>query len=197
VFHDIPPAILDRMAYLEQIDARDRLDGTPKDRRLRQVTPDTGRFLALLAAGAPAGKIIEIGTSAGYSTLWLALACRETGRRLTSFEILENKARLARETFRQAGIEDLVELVVGEAQEMLPGYSGVAFCFLDAEKEAYADFYQAVVPNLVRGGLLAADNAISHREHLQPMIEMALNDPRVDGLVVPVGKGILLCRKRD
>lgn len=71
----------------------------------------------------------------------------------------------------------------------------IAFCFLDAEEEVYADCYEAVVLNLVRGGLLVADNATNHRETLQPMIDRALDDPRVDSLVVPIGKGELVCRK--
>src|SRR5512140_2267487 len=109
VFHDIPEAMLTRMAQLEEIDARDRRDGTGRLQRLRQVPRDVGRFVAILATGTPPGGWIEIGTSAGYSTLWLALAARETGRRVTTFEILEAKARLARETFAVAQVEDVVE----------------------------------------------------------------------------------------
>jgi len=177
------------------MDRRDRGDGTPRFERLRQIPPETGRFLAVLAAGAPEGRYIEIGTSGGYSALWLALACRQGGRRLTTFEVLEDKARLARETFRLAGAEDVVELVVGDAREHLEGLEDIAFCFLDAEKEIYGDCYEAVVPNLVPGGILAADNAINHRETLQPMLDRALGDERVDARIVQIGKGELVCRK--
>ena len=95
VFHDIPAQILARMHELEHRDAVDRADGTPLLERLRQVPAGTGRFLALLAASAPDGPWIEIGTSAGYSALWLSLACRATGRCLTTFEVLAPKAALA------------------------------------------------------------------------------------------------------
>jgi predicted O-methyltransferase YrrM len=195
MFHNIPQAILDRMAYLETIDAQDRVDGTPRLQRLRQIPPDTGRFIALLAASAPGGAFVEIGTSAGYSTLWLALACRQVGTRITTFEVLEEKARLARETFRLAGVEDVVEFVAGDAREYLPDLKGIAFCFLDAEKEIYGDCYETVVPNLVDGGLLVADNAVNHRETLRPMLDRALSDQRVDALIVPIGKGVLVCKK--
>lgn len=195
MFHDIPKTILDRMRQLEQMDDRDRADGTDRLRRLRQVPPETGKFLALLAAGAPQGRYIEIGTSGGYSALWLALACRQVGRKLTTFEVLEEKAELARETFRLAGVADVVELIVGDAREHLPDCRDVCFCFLDAEKEFYADCYEAVVPNLVPGGVLVADNAINHAETLQPMLDRALSDDRVDALIVPIGKGELVCRK--
>ncbi len=195
MFHSIPAPILARMRSLEEIDAKDRRDGTSRLQRLRQIPPETGRFIALLAAGAPDGQWIEIGTSAGYSTLWLALAGGASGRSITTFEILPEKARLARETFQAAGVENAVRLVEGDARQHLPRYCAIAFCFLDAEKEVYADCYEAVIPRLVPGGLLLADNAINHREALQPMLDRAMSDARVDSLVVPIGKGVLVCRR--
>jgi predicted O-methyltransferase YrrM len=193
VFHDIPPEIARRMRVLEEMDARDRADGTPRLERLRQILPETGRFLSILAAGTPPGRIVEIGTSAGYSTLWLALACR--GRVITTFENSPAKIALARETFRQAGVADVVDLVEDDALQHLAALRGIAFCFLDAEKELYLACYEAVVPNLVSGGLLVADNTINHRTTLQPMIERAMGDPRVDAVDVPIGMGELVCRR--
>lgn len=197
MFHGIPRSVLDRMRILEETDATDRVDGTPQMERLRQIPPDAGRFLAILAAGAPEDAVIEVGTSAGYSTLWLALACQATNRTLTTFEMLPDKADLARETFRVARVQHLVDLIEGDALEHLAGVDEIAFCFLDAEKEVYADCYEAVVPNLVTGGLLVADNAISHRDALRPMLDRALNDPRLDAVIVPIGTGELVCRKTE
>jgi caffeoyl-CoA O-methyltransferase len=197
MFHDIPPPILERMAALERRDALDRTDGTPRPQRLRQIPPETGKFIALLAAAAPPGRCLEIGTSAGYSTLWLALACRAVGRKITTFEILEDKAALARETFAAAGLSALVELVTGDALQHLPEYHNIAFCFLDGEKETYQAAYDLVVPRLVPGGILVADNALNHRASLEPMLQSALADRRVDALIVPIGKGELLCRKKS
>ncbi|MCB0210526.1 MAG: O-methyltransferase [Anaerolineae bacterium] len=196
MFHTISQAMRDRMHYLETKDSQDRTDGTPRLQRLRQIAPDTGKFIALLAANVPPGHIIEIGTSAGYSTMWLALACLETGRTVTTFEILEEKVKLAQETFRLADVEPVVELVVGDAREYLSTYKDIAFCFLDAEKDVYQDCYEAVIPNLVTGGLLVADNAINHQKVLKPMLDRALEDERVDALIVPIGNGELVCRKR-
>lgn len=196
MFTDIPKEIASRMAELEELDARDRTDGTPRTKRLRQIPPEVGKFIAMLAAVAPAGGMVEIGTSAGYSTLWLALACRLVGRKITTYEILQEKAELARQTFEMTGVSDVVDFVHGDALEHLPGPKELGFCFLDAEKEVYARCYDAVVPRMVSGGILVADNAINHKATLQPMLDRALRDERVDALIVPIGKGELVCRIR-
>lgn len=195
MFHNLTPGMLQRMRELETIDARDRVDGTPHHQRLRQIPPETGKFLALLTASAPPGSILEIGASAGYSTMWLALACRAAGRRLTTFELLPEKAALARATFRQADVEPLITLVEGDARTYLPDYDPIAVCFLDTEKSIYSECYELVVPRLAPGGWLLADNAINHRHALEEFIQRAETDPRVDALVVPVGSGVLVCRK--
>ena len=104
MFHTIPQPVLERMKSLEEINQRDREDGTPAKKRLRQIPPQTGKFIALMASMAPDGRIIEIGTSAGYSTLWLSLACSDRGRRITTFEILPEKIALAKQTFDLAKI---------------------------------------------------------------------------------------------
>jgi predicted O-methyltransferase YrrM len=196
MFNDMPLSIAARMHELEAMDARDRTDGTPRMQRLRQITREVGKFIALLAATAPEGQYLEIGTSAGYSTLWLALACRSVGRKVTTFEIMDDKAELARQTFKAACVGDVVELVHGDALTHLPNCRDIAFCFLDAEKEIYGSCYESVVTHMVSGGILVADNAISHQAALQPMLNRAMADDRVDALIVPIGRGELVCRKR-
>ncbi len=195
MFHNIPQIILARMRELEAIDASDRTDGTPRLKRLRQIPPEVGRFIAMLAATAPAGRYIEIGTSAGYSTLWLALACRAIGRKITTYEILGDKAELARQTFTTTAVNDVVELVHCDALDHLPDCEDIGFCFLDAEKEVYQRCYEALVPRMMPGGLLIADNAINHQATLRPMLDRALQDERVDAVIVPIGKGELVCRR--
>lgn len=195
MFQDLSPDIQARMNVLEDLDARDRHDGTPKTKRLRQIPPETGRFLAILAAGVPEGDIIEIGTSAGYSTLWLSLACTETGRKLTTFEVDENKIQKARETFIAAGVTNRVNLVHGDALVLLENHLRIAFCFIDAEKGDYQALYEIIVSQLVPGGILVADNVISHADELGAFIHHVSSDERVDSVIVPIGKGELICRK--
>jgi caffeoyl-CoA O-methyltransferase len=196
MLNDLTDDVLEVMHELEARDAHDRDDGTPHLERLRQITPDTGRFIALWAAAAPDGAMIEIGASAGYSALWLAQACRVRGRTLTTFEILPEKAALARATFARTGVSDVVRLVEGDFLDHANDFGDVGFCFLDAEKDVYEACYDVVVPKMVPGAILIADNATSHRDDLQPMIDRVFADERVDAMVATVGKGELVCRRR-
>lgn len=196
LFNNITPEIKSAMEGLEKIDIADRSDGTPRMHRLRQIPPETGRFVSMLASLAPDGHFIEIGTSAGYSALWISLACVERGIKLKTYEILPEKISKARETFSAANITEFVELIEGDALAYLKDLDNVSFCFLDAEKELYQKCYDIIIPKLVKNGLLIADNAINHYETLKPMIDFSLSDDRVDSMVVPIGKGELFCRKR-
>jgi caffeoyl-CoA O-methyltransferase len=195
MFWDMSDRIKKQMDDLEAIDSRDRQDGTPKAKRLRQVVPETGKFLALAAASTPPGQWIEIGTSGGYSGLWISLACRLRQQKLITFEISPEKVRLAEETFNAAGVKDFVDVIQGDAHRLVKSYAEISFCFLDAEKEGYLEFYELVVPNMVPGGWFIADNITSHGDELKSFVEIVMDDQRVDALVLSHGKGLLLCRR--
>ncbi len=195
MFHSIDDNILARMSFLEKLDTTDRIDGTERMKRLRQIPAETGKFLALMASMVPSGRIIEIGTSAGYSTLWLTLAAKLKKQKVITFELLKEKIALAKETFHLAEVEGTVELIEGDARNLLENYTDISFCFLDAEKEDYNNYYDIIIPKLVAGGLLIADNVISHKEDLKSFVIKAREDFRLDVSVVPIGKGELVCRK--
>lgn len=196
MFHNMPDSILKRMQELEQIDAKDREDGTSQLKRLRQVSPEAGKFLAILAAESPKdGVFLEVGTSAGYSALWISRAMRTRGGCLITFELLPDKVALAHETFKKAKVESFVELVHGDARGHIGLYTEVSFCFVDCEKEMYDEVYDRVAPNLVSGGLLIVDNVVSHAEELKDFVAKAEADESVDAVVIPIGKGLLVCRK--
>ncbi|WP_300156106.1 class I SAM-dependent methyltransferase [Solidesulfovibrio sp.] len=195
MFEAVTEAMAARMRALEDIDSADRSDGTPHAKRLRQVSPETGRFLAILAAGAPAGNCVEVGTSAGYSALWLSLACRARGDVLVTIDRDPDKMALAEETLRLTGTGDVVRLARGDALEILAGFDDVAFAFVDANRDVLLPCAQLLVDRLVPGGILTADNVISHAHEIPGVVERILADPRLDGVVVPIGSGVLLARR--
>jgi predicted O-methyltransferase YrrM len=198
----VPERVRAAMAPLEARDAEDRTDGTPQSRRLRAITPEVGEFLLTLALAHGSRTIVEVGTSGGYSTLWLAVAAERNDGRVITYEVDPAKVELARETFAAAGVEDWVELraedgVAGlaglaEIAAQAAGGTGVDFVFLDAEKDLYALMLEPAIGALRPGGLLVADNLISHEADLAEFRELALADPRLSGLVVPIGRGELV-----
>ena len=140
------------MQRVEEEDARDRLDGTPRERRLRAVQPEVGEFLLAIATIADARTIVEIGTSGGYSTLWLALAAQRTGGRVTTFEIDPAKVEIARRNLQEAMLTDWVDSRLEDGRRGLNQWAGEAdLVFIDAEKEDYEAFLEPAVRALRRG----------------------------------------------
>jgi predicted O-methyltransferase YrrM len=195
MFAGITEPMLAVMRRLEQRDAEERARGLPAAERICAVPPESGRFLALLAASAPDGALLEIGTSSGYSALWLSLAAKLRNQRVSCFELSPHKVALAKQTFADAQVEELVDLTEGDVRAHLSIRREIGFCFMDHDKSLYPDHYELVVANLVGGGIFAADNIVSHQTVLQPFVDHVLDDPRVDAVVVPIGKGILLARR--
>jgi predicted O-methyltransferase YrrM len=185
--------IRDVMRELEARDAADRTDGTPHARRLRAIRPEVGQFLLTIAVASRAVTIVEVGTSGGYSTLWLAMAAERTGGRVTTFEVDPAKAALARRNFASAGVEPFVDLREGDGGDGLAGFAGQAdLVFIDAEKNDYLRLMGPAIEALRPGGLLVADNLTSHASELEAFRTRALADPRISGLVVPLGGGELV-----
>ena len=196
MFHPIPDLILKRMVFLERL-YKEQQGGhiDAQIGKLCQIPPETGQFISILAASTPKGTWLELGTGGGYSTLWLSLSCQAVKTKIYTFEKDENKLALARETIKKARVSTYVEMVAGDLLEQLSDYQDVSFCFLDTSKDIYADCYEKVVANMVPGGILIADNAISHQHELQHMLARVQTDGRVDATIVPIGKGLLMCRK--
>ncbi len=186
------------MARLEAQDAAERERDTPRAERLRQVSPEVGRFLHTIVLARRPRTIVEIGTSWGYSTIWLSLAARQVGATVTTLEIDPKKVAAATANLREAGLGSVATIVEGDAAAYLRARNEpFDFAFLDAEKEDYAAYLDMVVPLLAPGGVLVADNLLSHAEDLAPFRERALGDEQLSGLVVPIGRGELLAVKVD
>lgn len=188
MFHDILPDMQQVMRELEEQTARDQ-------RSLRSVYGEVGRCLSLLAMSAPQGVFLELGSSGGYSSLWLSIAARAKGVRLTTVDLDANKVALARENIARAGAEAFVEVFHGDALEYARRFEEIAFCFSDIEPpEANAQVYEHVVPRLLSGGWLVIDNVTSPRMQTA-MLQRAYSDARVDCVLLPFPKGDLICRK--
>ncbi len=170
----------------EANDARE----TDRRRRMLNVTPDTGRLLWILARAARATRILEVGTSNAYSTIWLADAARATGGRVTTLEREPAKVALASENLARAGLADWVEVREGPAAETLPELPGpFDLVFLDADRPSYLAYLDLVVPRLVPGGLLVADNVVSHAHELGDFLARLASHAELSSVTVPVGKG--------
>lgn len=135
------------------------LDDIDRNQRHLSVPREDGRLLRLLAESIGAKHVVELGTSTGYSGIWLALALRATGGRLTTFEIDPARAAMARENFKRAGVDDLVTAVVGDAHVEVTKLKGpIDLAFIDADKEGYLDYLNKLLPLVRSGGLVAAHN---------------------------------------
>lgn len=160
------------------------------DRRMLHITPDTGRFLALLVRLARPRRLLEVGTSDAYSTLWLADAARAVGGRVTTLERDAWKAGLARRNLAEAGLAEVVDLVEGPAIAHLTAAAGpVDMVFLDADRRSYTRYTPHLARLLAPGGLWVTDNAVSHAHELT---EWFAQVDALDGwqqALVPVGKG--------
>jgi len=123
------------------------------------VPREDGRLLRLLAESIGAKHVVEIGTSNGYSAIWFCLALRSTGGKLTTHEIDEGRAALARENFRRAGVDQIATLVMGDAHEKVTELEEpIDVLFLDADKEGYIDYLNKLLPLVRAGGLVVAHN---------------------------------------
>jgi Predicted O-methyltransferase len=189
----IEPPARDVLARLESRDAGERERGVARSERLRQISPEVGRLLHTLVLATKPRVIVEIGTSGGYSTIWLATAARVMNGHVTTLEIDPVKAGLAAENLRDAGLAGAVNLRLGDAFAYLRDLNTrVDFVFLDAEKEDYLGFYELIVPLMNPAAVLVADNLISHELDLAEFRDRALSDERVSAVIVPIGRGELL-----
>jgi len=170
-----------------------------RPRRMLNITRDTGEFLSLLVQATSARRVLEIGTSNGYSTLWLADAARTTGGAVTTVELSDYKAGLARNNFSRSGLASLITLVQDDAVRVLERAANGSsdLVFLDSERPEYPGWWPHLKRVLRPGGLLVVDNATSHPEQMAPFVALVQGDAEFTTSLVPIGKGEFLAVKAN
>ena len=183
-------AVLER---LEREDAGERERGLPSSQRARQVARTTGQFLFALVAPQADCEVLEIGGSRGYSTIWLAAGVRHLGGRVLSLENDPAKTDAWRKNIAEAGLEEWAELVDGDAFETLERLDDVFdVVFLDAEKDDYERLFALARRKLEPGGLVVADNVLSHPDPLAQYAAARQADPTLSSVTVPLDRGLEL-----
>jgi predicted O-methyltransferase YrrM len=185
------------LVELEEFGKANDSTTTQRPRRMLNITRDTGEFLAVLVRATLARRVLEIGTSNGYSTLWLAGAARAIGGSVTTVELSDYKVGLARATFARSGLAGFISLVQEDAGRVLRHSADGAFdlVFLDSERPEYPGWWPDLARVLRPGGLLVVDNATSHQAEMAPFVALASADARFTTSLVPVGNGEFLAVK--
>ncbi|MNS75839.1 putative O-methyltransferase [compost metagenome] len=169
-----------------------------RGRKMLNITRDTGELLALLVQTRGAQAVLEIGTSNGYSTLWLAEAVKRLDGRVTTIERDEKKISLAETNFQRAGLSSWITLLAGEAGSLLPSLptAGYQLIFLDSDRQHYQGWWPEILRLLAPRGLLVVDNAISHESEMRDWMAQVRRDPDFLTSLVPVGKGEFMVVRR-
>ncbi len=164
------------------------------DQEMLAITADTGIFFSVLLKAIKARCILEVGTSAGYSTLWFADAMdRNHSTRIITIEMNPQKVEWALKNFKEAGLDKMIEIKQGIALDLLPKLKGkFDFVFLDADKENIIRYFDIVLPMVRIGGIIAADNML-YPDHFRPAMRKYARHvhtrPNVQSVTVPIGMG--------
>lgn len=177
----------------------ERLEDIPGRReKFWNVPRETGNFLNILVRTSRARRVLEIGTSNGYSGLWFAEALSHTGGKLYTVESHRERFEMAGKHFHEAGVEKIVRQIFGHAPEVFVAEDfreeteGFDIIFLDATKMEYRSYLEAVFPLLKTEGLLLADNVVSHRKELENFLDMVQKKREFRSVTLPLGSGLLV-----
>jgi len=162
---------------------------------MMNVPTEDGRLLRLLAETTGAKHVVEVGTSNGYSGLWMLLALQTTGGKLTTYEIDRERAAMARENFKRAGVGDIATVVLGDAHEEVPKLKEqIDILFLDADKEGCSDYLSKLLPLVRPGGLVVAHNIDTVRQADPNYVKAITTNPDLDTIFF-AGIGLTLKKR--
>lgn len=186
------------LADLETLGREHDAAQTERSRRMLNLEPDTAQLISILVQSGRKTRGLEIGTSNGYSTLWLADAVRQTGGHVVSIDISAEKHALADANLRRAGLREYVTLLTGDAADVLAGLTDAYdFVFLDADRRLYPALLPLILPRLLPGALLLADNVHSHPDEIADYLTAIAAHPDFVSMVVGVGKGLSIACKQN
>ena len=190
-------ALSQLLSELEQFGKENDRTITDRPRRMLNITRDTGEFLSVLVRTTLSQRVLEIGTSNGYSTLWLADAVASIGGKVTTVELSEYKYGLAAQNFERSGLSSEISQINNDAGILLADSPDESFdlIFLDSERPEYPGWWPDLRRVLRKGGLLVVDNAISHKVQMEPFVALVDADKEFTTCLVPVGKGEYLATR--
>ncbi len=170
----MPDQLQKLLQELERFGNEQDARAASRSERMLNITRDTGQFLLVLIRALRAQRVLEIGTSNGYSTLWLAHAVQPFGGRVTTLERSSYKIGLARENFARAGLQGYIDQIHGDAGNFLkqPASEPYPFIFLDSDRGEYVGWWSALQDRLAAGGMIVIDNATSHPREVEPLWQL-------------------------
>ncbi len=188
------------------------LEKKAAERYIPIIKPQVGQFLQVLIKIKKPGRILEVGTAIGYSTIWMARVAGPAVE-IVSIEINEERAAEARENFRSGRVEEQINLKIGDAREIIPFLRRkFELVLLDGAKGQYLDYLEPVLEILSPGGVIVADNVLYHGEvldqqrvkhkrrtmvnHLREYLRVVANHPLLESSIIPIGDGIALSVRR-
>ena len=155
------------------------------------IPSDTGQFFNMLVRISKAKNILEVGTSNGYSTIWLGEAVKENNGKITTIDIAEHKVKMAAENFKRANLNKTIKIIKGDALKEIPKLKGnFDFLFLDAIKEDYIKYFKLACPKLTKNAVIVADNAIMFEKYMKSYLDYVRNHKDVRSVLVPIGSGV-------
>ncbi len=173
-----------------------RLEKTAE--KYTNIAPENGQFLSILIRSIQARNVLEVGTSNGYSTIWLAAALKQTKGRLITLEFDQKRAEEAQAHLREVGLDSIVEIRVGNALDEIPNCDATFdLVFLDAEKNEYRRYLELVLPNIRPGGLIVADDTVTMRDEMPDYVEFVFNTPLLHSVDIPLDDGVILSYKTE
>ena len=185
------------LTELEEAGRRNDAQEQDRSKKMLNLEPETAHLLSVLIRSSRRRQLLEIGTSNGYSTIWLAWATQQVGGHVTSIDRDESKLTLADENLRKAGLREVVDLLHGDATQVVASLAGPFDCvFFDADRLSAPSQLSLLLPKLTADAFLLADNVLSHPQEIEDYLSAVQVLPEFDHLVIPIGKGLSMAYRQ-